>query len=74
MQNKKAKILVVDDEPLILHMIEMTLKDEDLYELSFAKDAFVSLKYLEEHDFDAVVSDINMPGLDGLQLLKAISE
>jgi two-component system response regulator AtoC len=64
------RILVIDDEESIRHMLSVILKKEG-YEVSVCADAESALKVLEAEEFDFVLSDIRMPGLDGLDFLKA---
>ncbi len=73
-----ARILVVDDE----HDLEVLIKQkfrqkirEQAYEFHFAGNGMEALEKLEEvHDIDLVLSDINMPEMDGLTLLSKISD
>lgn len=71
------KILVVDDEadvqPLFLQRFRKELRGGEL-ELSFALSAHEALVYIREHrsDIDLVLSDINMPGMTGLDMLSKI--
>jgi len=74
----KARILVVDDEPdleaLILQKFRRQIRDGALSFL-FAHDGIEALAALEAHDdIDLVVSDINMPRMDGLSLLQKLQE
>jgi two-component system response regulator AtoC len=64
------RILVIDDEESMRHMLSVILKKEG-YEVSACADAESALKVLEAEEFDFVLSDIRMPGLDGLDFLKA---
>jgi two-component system response regulator AtoC len=64
------RILVIDDEESMRHMLSVILKKEG-YEVSVCADAESALKVLEAEEFDFVLSDIRMPGLDGLDFLKA---
>jgi adenylate cyclase len=73
-----AKILVVDDEPdmedLILRKFRAAIR-EGRYEFVFAEDGFDALRVLEaQPDVDIVVTDINMPRMDGLTLLVRLHE
>jgi class 3 adenylate cyclase/FixJ family two-component response regulator len=73
-----AKILVVDDEAdlevLIKQKFRQKIRDRQ-YEFVFAINGKHALKQLEEHqDVDIVISDINMPEMDGLTLLAKLNE
>jgi len=73
-----AKILVVDDEPqlerLILQRFRRKVKDQE-YEFFFAQDGVEALeKVTKEGDFDIVLSDINMPKMDGLTFIAKLQE
>ena len=73
-----AKILVVDDEPdvedLVRQKFRGQIKDGSIA-FGFARDGVEALALLaEKGDFDMVVSDINMPRMDGLTLLAKLQE
>jgi adenylate cyclase len=73
-----AKILVVDDEAdlevLIKQKFRKKIRDNE-YEFVFANDGNNALEQLHKHaDVDIVLSDINMPGMDGLTLLTKLNE
>jgi adenylate cyclase len=73
-----ARILVVDDEPdveaLILQKFRQKIKDGTISFL-FARDGIEALAALKaKGDFDLVVTDINMPRMDGLSLLQKLQE
>ncbi|HEY9343632.1 MAG TPA: adenylate/guanylate cyclase domain-containing protein [Hanamia sp.] len=73
-----AKILVVDDETDLEMLIRQKFRRqirEQQYEFSFATDGNDALAKIVEHpDTDIVLSDINMPGMDGLTLIGKLSE
>jgi two-component system response regulator PilR (NtrC family) len=66
-----GRILVVDDERSMREFLEILLRKEG-YEVATAGDVDGALIALESDDFDLVISDIQMPGKSGLDLLKAI--
>jgi DNA-binding NtrC family response regulator len=68
-----ASVLVVDDDAGIRESASMALRKVG-HRVQDAADAESALRLLREHRFDVVVSDIYMPGEDGLTLLKAIGE
>jgi len=66
-----ARILIADDEPEQLELLELILAEAG-YSVAAAPDGAAALALLGRERFDVVVSDIRMPGLDGIQLLHAI--
>lgn len=66
----KARILIVDDEPAIRAMLSDFLESE--YDVENASNADEALQKVDEHSFDLVISDINMPGMKGYELLSRI--
>jgi len=66
----KKKILFVDDEPNILQGLKRMLRGmRREWEMTFAEGGRKALDLLGKKFFDVVVSDIRMPGLDGVELL-----
>lgn len=78
MNQKANKILVVDDEPdlkpLVLQRMRRDIR-RGLYEFFFAGDGIEAIDVLSEiSDIDMIVTDINMPRMDGLALLERIPD
>ncbi len=69
----KARILVVDDEQSMREFLEILFRREN-FEVQTAADADTALLALESDDFDVVISDIQMPGRSGLDLMRAIRD
>jgi DNA-binding NtrC family response regulator len=63
-----GKILVVDDTSSIRRLLSEALSDKG-FEVTEAKDGQESLEKMEKHDFDLVITDVNMPRLDGIAML-----
>lgn len=65
------KILVVDDEEVIRDVCSQILEDEG-YTVETASSGMEALKLVSDHVFDAVVTDIMMPDMSGLEFLEVI--
>ncbi len=72
MVQKNIKILVVDDFPTMRRSIKNLLKDLGYENVDEAEDGQMGLEKLRNGNFEFVVSDWNMPNLDGLEMLKQI--
>jgi PAS domain S-box-containing protein len=70
-QDIMSRILIVDDELGIRRTLGQSLR-RDGYEVREAADATAALEQLNETEFDVVVTDINMPGVTGVELLRRI--
>jgi DNA-binding response OmpR family regulator len=66
------KILLIDDEPDIRECMRMILGRSGSYEFDQAEDGEEGLTKILSQKYDCVVSDIKMPGLDGVSMLKKI--
>ncbi|XXX82516.1 protein kinase [Sorangium sp. So ce134] len=73
-----AKILVIDDEPDVPLLIRQRFRQQirrAVYDFIFATDGEAALEQLRKHpDIDVVVSDISMPGMDGLTFLSRVAD
>lgn len=66
----QSRVLVVDDEPLILETLEAFLRHSGM-EPILARDGEEAIGHVRDSQFDAVLSDIRMPNMDGLQFFDA---
>jgi len=69
----KEQILVVDDEPDLLSTLTTVLSNEG-YRVKDALNGNDAIRIFKSEPFDLVITDIRMPGMDGLQLLKEIKK
>lgn len=72
MVDKSIKILVVDDFPTMRRIIRNLLKELEFVNVDEAEDGAVGLEKLKAGNYGFVVSDWNMPNMDGLAMLQAI--
>lgn len=70
--DKSMKILVVDDFSTMRRIIKNLLKDLGFTNIQEADDGSTALPMLQQSEFDFVVTDWNMPGMQGIDLLRAI--
>ena len=69
--NKNIKVLLVEDTPFFLKL-EKNYIEEAGYEVATAENGSEALNYLKGNKVDVVISDINMPIMDGIELVKRI--
>jgi two-component system, chemotaxis family, chemotaxis protein CheY len=72
MVDKNMKILVVDDFPTMRRIVRNLLKELGFSNVDEAEDGAAGLAKLKAGGFEFVVSDWNMPNMDGLAMLKEI--
>jgi len=72
--DRSYTILLVDDEPAIRDMLSMFLTEEEQYKVLTADCGKAALEILSAESVDLVLSDVNMPGMKGFELLKIVKE
>ena len=70
---KKSKILLVDDEDSILKSMKKDFEHEG-YEVVTASSAEAALEINKSQQFDLVITDLSMPGMDGIKLLTEVKK
>lgn len=65
----RAEVLVVDDEPAVLHSLEQFLRREG-YSVLTAESGEYALEIIRGSNIDLVLMDIKMPGMDGITTLR----
>jgi len=71
--NQRKSILLVDDESLILSSLSRDLVDEN-HEVTLAATGEEAIDKINSHYFDLVITDLRMPGIDGLHVLEATKQ
>ena len=74
-KNRKAtkKILIFDDDELVLDSLTILLKKHH-YDVVTSLNGFEALEMLDEEPFDMIIGDIKMPGISGVETIKALKE
>ncbi len=68
-----ASILTVDDSSSMRQMVSFTLKS-DGHEVTDAEDGVVALNIAKTRGFDLVLTDVNMPNMDGITLIRELRQ
>ena len=66
------KLLVVDDEPDMLRLLTMIIKEKTPYEVTTTNNPLEALELAKTGGFDLIIADLKMPGLDGIELLESV--
>lgn len=70
----RAQLLVVDDHPIVRHgVVQLLNRQPDMEVVAEADDAEAALAHLRERSFNLIVTDISLPGLSGLDLIRRIN-
>jgi len=70
----KARILVVDDEEIVIRSCVRILGDDGESEVEAAQDGMEALRKIDESHYDVLILDIMMPKMDGLEVLRRVKE
>jgi DNA-binding NtrC family response regulator len=68
------KILAVDDEPDMLKLLGMIIREKTPYEIITTNNPLEALERARQDGFSLVIADLKMPGLDGMELLETIKQ
>jgi DNA-binding NtrC family response regulator len=68
------KLLIVDDEPDMLKLLSMIIREKTPYEVVTTNNPLEALEFAKKGGFDLVISDLKMPGLDGIELIEAVKK
>jgi DNA-binding response OmpR family regulator len=70
----EQRILAIDDEPHMLKLLERIVTEKTSYRITTTSNSLEVPKILEQARFDLIITDLKMPGLDGIDLLRLIRE
>jgi len=68
------RILVIDDELDMLMLLRMIIEDKTDYEVETTNNPSEGLKLLTQDQYDLVITDLKMPGMDGIELFDELKE
>lgn len=71
---KKAKILVVDDNVAYCDELKQKLQETDLFSVTAVYDGLAAIRACSEQNYDAMVLDMMMPAVDGLDVLSTLAD
>lgn len=66
------KILAVDDEPDMLKLLSMIIREKTPHELITTNNPLEALEIVKQGGLDLIIADLKMPGLDGSELLEEV--
>jgi YesN/AraC family two-component response regulator len=73
MEKRRGKILVLDDEQIVLDSVTRVLEEEN-YETRTCRKGEEAVEALKGGGFDILITDLKMPGMDGLQAMEALAD
>ena len=68
------KILIIEDSATMRSLIASTIEEMSGFELVEAGNGFEALKALPSQHFDMIITDLNMPDINGLEIIKFVKE
>ena len=74
MNASRPRVLVVEDSAAMRGLVTATLENGGAYEVTQAQSGFDALRRLPRSSFDLIITDINMPDINGLELIHAIRQ
>lgn len=67
----KSRILILDDEPIVCDRLKPALEKRG-YEVESFTESSEAMQRIKEKEFDVIITDLKMPGIDGIQFLEEI--
>ena len=72
--DRSIKILYVDDSSTIREMVESSLFEIGYMNIQAAEDGIEALDFTIEEEYDFIITDINMPNMDGIELIQKLRD
>ena len=69
---EQKRILIVDDDRFIRGVLDKLLRMIGFESITHAEDGDLALEIMDEHAFDLMITDVQMPKVNGLELLKRV--
>lgn len=70
----KQRLLAVDDEPHMLRLLERIVTEKTRYEITTTSNSLKVPEILGDESFDLIITDLRMPGMDGMDILRYVRE
>ncbi|MCL5991293.1 MAG: response regulator [Bacteroidetes bacterium] len=70
----KQNILAIDDEPDLLRLLERIIREKTPYQITVTNNSLEVPNLLEQNEYDIIITDLKMPGMDGLDILKYVKD
>ena len=70
----KSQILAIDDEPHMLRRLERIISEKTPHQITTLNNSLEVPQLLEQRRFDLIITDLKMPGMDGIDILKHVRE
>ena len=74
MTTENTRILLVDDHQILIDGIKNILEEKEFIIVAEALDSRSALEFLEKHPVEIIITDISMPGEDGIELIKKVKK
>ena len=71
-ENKRKKVLILDDEQEIINLIKSFFSRKNLFDVITYTNPLLALEYISNNNIDLVLSDIMMPEMNGIEVLKKL--
>lgn len=71
--DKKSRLLLLDDEPIVVKRLKPAFEKLG-YNIEAFTDSSAAMSRIQEQDFDIIITDLKMKGIDGMKFLTAVKE